>query len=149
MHFRLSLFREWSLFTAWGAVEFRKLLALKTCPPVNNHALRICPPLRTCEVKSFLPQQPYIIICTSTLWSFIGKHILTGYKIKDDGKFLGTFIMSFNALVTYLFGYYYMYYSVRLTGNTINPSFIIYFTSRKVGSFNNLHYTLHLSWNNQ
>ena len=24
----------------------------------------------------------------------------TGYKIKDDRKFLGTFIMSFNALVT-------------------------------------------------
>ena len=54
---------------------------------------------------------------------------ITGYKIKDDRKFLGTFIMSFNALVTHIFKYYYMYYSVRLTENTINPSFIIYFTS--------------------
>ena len=74
---------------------------------------------------------------------------VTGYKIKDDRKFLGTFIMSFNGLVTHLFRYYYMYYSVRLTKNTINPSFIIYFTGRKGDSFNNLHYTLHLSWKNQ
>ncbi len=37
---------------------------------------------------------------------------LTGYKIKDDRKFLGTFIMSFYALVTHIFKYYCMYYSV-------------------------------------
>ncbi len=73
---------------------------------------------------------------------------LTGYKIKDDRKFLGTFIMSFYALVTHLFRYYYMYYFVRWTENTINSSFIIYFTSRNGDSFNNLHYTLHLSWKN-
>ncbi len=54
---------------------------------------------------------------------------LTGYKIKDDRKFLGTFIMSFNALVTHIFKYYYMYYSIRLTENTMNRLFIIYFTS--------------------
>ncbi len=29
----LGFFREWSLFTAGGPVEFRKLLALKMCPP--------------------------------------------------------------------------------------------------------------------
>ncbi len=29
----------------------------------------------------------------------------TGYKIKDDRNFLGTFIMSFNALVTHIFRY--------------------------------------------
>ncbi len=69
-------------------------------------------------------------------------------KIEDDRTFLGTFIMSFNGLLTHLFRYYYMYYSVRLTENAINPSFIIYITSRKGDSFNNLHYTLHLLWNN-
>ena len=73
----------------------------------------------------------------------------TGYKIKDDRKFLGTSIMSSNALVTRLFRYYDMYYSVRLTENTVNSSFIIYITSRNGDSFNNLHYTLHLSWKNQ
>ncbi len=77
------------------------------------------------------------------------KFQVTGYKIKDDRIFLGTFIMSFNGLVTHLFRYYYMYYSVRLRENTINPSFIIYFARRKGDSFNNLHYTLHLSWKNQ
>ena len=46
---------------------------------------------------------------------------ITGYKIKNDRKFLGIFIMSFNALVTHIFKYYYMYYSVRLTENAINP----------------------------
>ena len=35
-----------------------------------------------------------------------GEEYITGYKIKDDRKFLGTFIMSFNALVTHLFRYY-------------------------------------------
>ncbi len=55
--------------------------------------------------------------------------VKTGYKIKDDRKFLGTFIMSFNALVTHIFKYHYMYYSVQLTENAINPLFIIYFTS--------------------
>ncbi len=64
------------------------------------------------------------------------------YIIKDDRKFLDNFIMSFNALVTYIFRYCYMYYFVRLTGNTINISFIIYFTRRKGDSSNNLHYTL-------
>ncbi len=29
----------------------------------------------------------------------------TGYKIKDDRKFLGTFIMSYNAFVTHIFRY--------------------------------------------
>ncbi len=28
-----EIVREWSLFMAGGAVEFRKSLALKTCPP--------------------------------------------------------------------------------------------------------------------
>ena len=54
---------------------------------------------------------------------------ITGYKIKDDRKFLGIFIMSFNALGTYIFKYYHLYYSVQLTENAINPLFIIYFTS--------------------
>ena len=70
---------------------------------------------------------------------------LTGYKIKDDCTVLGTFIMSFNALVTHILRYYYMYYSVRLAENTIGPLFIIYFTSTKGDSFNNLHYNFHLA----
>ena len=46
-----------------------------------------------------------IQICVSIWIEFV----LTGYKIKDDRKFfLGTFIMSFNALVTHIFKNYYM-----------------------------------------
>ena len=81
-------------------------------------------------------------------YHFLIRLPLTGYKIKDDRKFLGTFIMSFYALVTHIYKYNYMYYSVRLTEYAINSSFVIYFTSRKGDSFNNLHYTLHQLWNN-
>ena len=55
--------------------------------------------------------------------------------------------MSFNALTTHIYRYYYVYHSVRLTGNAINPSFVIYYASRKSNSFNDLHHTLHLLWN--
>ena len=61
---------------------------------------------------------------------------ITGYKIKDDSIFLGTFLMSCNALLTHISRYYCIYYSVRLTENTINPLFIIYFTSRDGEFFN-------------
>ena len=70
------------------------------------------------------------------------KHI-TGYKIKHDRKFLGTFIMSFIAFVTHIFKYHYMYYSVRLTENTISPLFISYFTSWNDNFLHGLHYTIH------
>ena len=74
---------------------------------------------------------------------------ITGYKIKDDSILLGTFIMFFNALLTHISGYYYMYYSVRSTENAINPIFIIYFTGRNGDSFNKSHYSLHSVCYNQ
>ncbi len=66
---------------------------------------------------------------------------VSGYKIKDYRKFFGTFIMSLNALVTHVFKCHYMYYSVRLTKNTMNPLFIIYFISWKDNCLHDLHYT--------
>ncbi len=75
----------------------------------------------------------FYVITHSSFFFFLSLFLSTGYKIKDDRKFLGTFIMSFNALVTYILKSYHMYYSVQLTENAINPLFIIYFTS---GNYN-------------
>ena len=72
----------------------------------------------------------------------------TGYKIKDDRNFLGTFIMSFYVLVTHIFKYYCMYYSVRFAENTINQLFIFYFTNRNYYFVLKLQYTIHLLWYN-
>ena len=86
------MLREWSLFTA-GGVEFRKWLALKTCPLLDNRAPLFCPHLRTCALKSCPPpQRTYIHMCVKT---YDLSSINLSFKIYyENGKSLGNILIS-------------------------------------------------------
>ena len=114
--FQSGLFpdREWSLFMAGGG-GIPKIARTQNVPPLNNRALRVCPPSEPVHWNLAPLQRPYILICicmyvsnvciykykciykcmyiyvSKTLWSFVSKHIIKIYH--ENGKCIGNILI--------------------------------------------------------